>query len=182
MNIINFGSTENMDNDVIPEEIYNLTIQRETLQIQNYFITHLPLMYSFVGFNGALKLSNQLNANKKCGCFYTFPWKTHYNELNGTVKTILLFSQQVDLYRYMINFSETSNMKYLSTIALSIIQDISLYLYYISNNLDPCFLFQKKWYKQNFTNIHQFRIYIMTNMIYVNPTKNLLYRNLYQGS
>jgi len=169
MIIINFGSTENMDNDVVPHVLYNMTINKETLNIQNYLITHIPLLYSFVGFNGALKLANQLNANKKCGCFYVFPWKTEYDEINGTAKTSLLFSQQVDLYRYMIANSNTSHMKYLSTIALQMILQINLYLYYISNNRDPCFIFQQKWYSENFTNINAFKTYIMSNMRYINP-------------
>ena len=177
MNMIHFGSIENMDSGIIPEEIYDMTIQRNTLAIQNYFIQHLPLMYSFIGLNGALKLSNDLNASKKCGCFYRIPWKTHYNNQ----RISLLFSQQVDLYRYTIQFSETSNVKYVSSIALDIIQNIGLYLYFISNNLEPCFLYQKPWYKQNFTNIQQFRIYIITYQNYINPTNNLTNRNLYQG-
>jgi hypothetical protein len=171
MQVIDFGSIKNMDIDVIPEEIYDLTIQRETEKIQNYLIKHIPLLYSFVGFNGALKLANQLNYNKKCGCFYKIPWKTHYDEIKNVNSTILVFSQQVDLYRYMIQEANNSNMCYLSQIALTIIQNISLYMYYISNNLDPCFISQKKWFKNNFNSISAFRIYIMNNMKYINPGK-----------
>ena len=50
MIIINFGTTENMDKEIIPEVIYTLTINKNTINIQDYFIKHIPLLYSFVGF------------------------------------------------------------------------------------------------------------------------------------
>lgn len=176
MIIINFGTTENMDKEIIPEVIYTLTINKNTINIQDYFIKHIPLLYSFVGFNGALKLANQLNVNKKCGCYYILPWKTHYAEMNDTIKTSLLFIQQVDLYTYMIKNSNTSYMKYLSGIALQMVLNINLYLYYITNNKDPCFIFREKWYKDNFTNENTFRTYIRLNMQYINPRQQ--YSNL----
>jgi len=162
--IINFGSTENMDMQIIPEVIYDMTINKETQKIQDYFVLHPLLMYSFVGYNGALKLANQLSSNKKCGCFYNIPWKTHYDSLNNTKETTLSFSQQVEEYRYMIKFwtpsPKMSYMQYLSEIALRMVLDISQYMYYIGNNLEPCFIYQKKYYKNNFNSERAFRIYI----------------------
>lgn len=177
--IINFGTTENLDMQIIPEAIYTMTINKETLQIQNYFILHPRLMYSFVGYNGALKLANQLSSNKKCGCFYNIPWKTHYDEENGTKQTSLSFSQQVEEYRYMIRYwipsPQKSYMQYLSEIALSMVLDISQYMYYISNNLDPCGIYQKKYYMNNFQSPTQFRLYIFKN--YGTLNKKYIYSN-----
>lgn len=162
--IINFGTSEDLDNLIIPENIYELTINKETEKIQDYFILHPKLMYSFVGYNGALKLANQLSSNKKCGCFYNIPWKTHYDSINNTKKTILSFSQQVEEYRYMIrNWTPSpkiSYMQYLSEIALRMVLDVSQYMYYINNNLDPCFIYKKKYYTSNFKNEQAFRLYV----------------------
>ena len=91
-------------------------------------------MFSFVGYNGALKLANQLAYNKKCGCFYKMPWVTYYDYVYGTKVTNLTFAQQVDEYRYMIlNWTPSprmSYMQYLSQIALGMILEIKQYIYW----------------------------------------------------
>ena len=170
--IINFGSTENIDIGLIPQEIYDITINKERKQIENYFILHPLLLYSFVGFNGALKLANQLNSNKKCGCFYNIPWKTHYSYQNNQKLTSLSFGQQVEEYRYMILYwtpsPKISYMQYLSEIALGMILDISQFMYYTSNNLESCRIFQKDYYKNNFSSMKQFRYYIFKNFSELN--------------
>ena len=151
-----FTSTEEMDQQIIPYVIYNETINREKEKIQDYFILHPALLYSFVGYNGTLKLANQLSSNKKCGCFYTLPWKTYYSHVNNLGKTTLSFSQQVEEYRY------------LSEIALGMVLDISQYMYYTSNNLEYCTIFNKKYYTNNFTNPKLFRLYIYSNFAKIN--------------
>jgi hypothetical protein len=165
--IINFGTTQEMDMYLIPNAIYNETINKNKIKIQEYFILHPKLLLSFVGFNGALKLSNQLASNKKCNCFYTMPWKTYYDEVFQTKNTTLTFAQQVDEYRYMIlNWYPSpriSNMQYLSQIALGMILDIKQYNYYLSNNLSVCTIYNKDWYKNNFTNEKLFKLYIIQN-------------------
>lgn len=170
--IINFTTTEALDNDIIPQEIYNLTINKETLQIQNYFILHPKLLYSFVGYNGALKLANQLSSQKKCGCFYKLPWVTHYAYVNNLKDVSISFSQQVEEYRYMIRFwtpsPKMSYMQYLSQIALAMILDISQYMYYLSNNLEPCTIYTKKYYTNNFSSPQVFRYYIFKNFANIN--------------
>jgi hypothetical protein len=67
MKIINFGTTEDMDKYLIPNAIYNETINKHKAKIQEYFIQNPLIMLSFVGYNSALKLANQLAYNKKCG-------------------------------------------------------------------------------------------------------------------
>ncbi len=165
---IDFKTTADLDRYIIPNAIYDETINKETLKIQNYFILHPKLMYSFVGFNGALKLANGLASQKKCGCFYRMPWKTYYDQQYDTKETVLSFAQQVDEYRYMILHwkpsPSISYMQYLSQIALGMILDIKQYNYYLSNNLEPCNIFQKEYYKQNFTSPKQFHIYIIQNL------------------
>jgi hypothetical protein len=165
--IINFNSTAELDKSIIPNAIYNETINKEKIKIQDYFILHPLLLYSFVGYNGALKLANQLSSNKKCGCYYKIPWKTYYEVNNNTSSISLSFSQQVEEYRYMIKFwypsPEISYMQYLSEIALSMILDISQFLYYRDNNLETCTIFQKKYYTNNFKNQRQFYLYVIQN-------------------
>jgi len=162
--IININVTSEIDQAIIPAEIYDLTLSKETEKIMDYFILHPKLMYQFVGYNSALKLANQLSSNKKCGCYYTIPWLTYYGKENNIQKTVLSFSQQVEEYRYMILYWKPSPtlsyMQYLSQIALSMVLDISQYFYYQSNNLQSCSLFQKKYYSNNFKSEKQFINYI----------------------
>ena len=164
--LIDYGTIEELDKYLIPEAIYTETINKQKFKIQNYLIMHPLLLKSFVGFNGALKLANQLASNKKCSCYYYMPWKTHYDELYNKKKTILSFTQQVDEYRYMIlNWTPSprmSYMQYLSQIALGMILEIKQYIYYISNNLDPCSICIKPYYKDNF-NERSFKTYIFKN-------------------
>ena len=162
--IIDINVSADLDSAIIPAEIYDMTIAKENEQIMNYFILHPKLMYSFVGYNGALKLANQLNYNKKCGCYYTIPWLTQYGKTNNISETVLSFSQQVGEYRYMIvNWKPSpkmSYMQYLSQIALAMVLDINQYFYYQSNNLETCTIFQKKYYTDNFQSPKQFLNYI----------------------
>lgn len=159
--IINFNSNKELDIALIPSDIYNETINNQTVIIQDYFIKNPLILFSFVGFNSKLKLANQLSSNKKCGCFYNIPWKTRYQELNKISQMTITFSQQVEEYRYMISL-ERSYMQYLSQIALTIIMDIKQFLYYRSNNLENCTIFNKKYYKDNFKNNKQFLYYVTT--------------------
>jgi len=155
--ILNLTTIKDIDIAIIPEVIYNETINKERKKIETYFILHPTLLLSFVGFNGALKLANQLASDKKCGCYYKIPWITHYASINNIKNVDLSFSQQVDEYRYMILYwkpsPELSYMQYLSQIALTMIQDIKQYLYYRTNNLDNCGIMNnKKYYIDNFKN------------------------------
>ena len=143
-NVINTRNYENpgkeLDTFLIPNEIYDLTINRETKNIQKYFFQQNPkLMLSFVGFNSKLKMSNRLLSERKCSCFYTVPWITKYQVDNNNDKSIILFNQQIQIYQYMIKYwypsPEMSNMRYLSSIALDIIRQIKQYVYYMNNNL-----------------------------------------------
>jgi hypothetical protein len=165
--IINYGTDKDLDIAIIPEAIYNETINKEKIKIQTYFILHPYLLSSFVGYNGQLKLANQLASNKKCGCFYNIPWKTHYAEVNNVKKTTLSFSQQVQEYRYMILYwnpnPEISYMQYLSQIALEMMLVINQFLYYRDNNLEYCTIYNKKYYSDNFKNNKLFINYINLN-------------------
>ena len=162
--IINFTSTKEMDIAIIPNVIYDDTISRRKLKIEDYFILHPKLLFSFVGYNGKLKLANQLAYDKKCGCFYNIPWITNYQVENNFKELTLSFSQQVEEYRYMIqNWTPSpniSNMQWLSQIALTMILDIKQFSYYTQNNLETCSIFQKKYYIDNFTSKKQFINYI----------------------
>ena len=90
--LTDYGTTEELDKYLIPEEIYTETINKQKFKIQNYLILHTVLLKSFFGFNVALKLANQLASNKKCNCYYYMPWKTHYDELYNKKKKIIFFN------------------------------------------------------------------------------------------
>lgn len=61
-----------------------------------------------------------------------------------------------------------SYMQYLSEIALTMILDISQYMYYTSNNLYTCTIFQKTYYTDNFKSELSFRKYIYYNLSRIN--------------
>jgi hypothetical protein len=138
--IIVYTTTADLDRLSIPSIIYADTIAHNTTAIITYFENNPQIMLQFAGFNSALKRANQLNYEKKCGCFYTFPWNTQYNVVNNVSSTILNFSQQVELYQYMImNWNNgQSYMHYLSTIALSILLKIKRTKYNIDRGLCNC--------------------------------------------
>ncbi len=139
--IIVYTSVADLDRLAVPSVIYTETIARDTNAIITYFENNPQLMFQFAGFNSALKRANQLNYEKKCGCFYTFPWNTQYNVDNSVSQTILNFSQQVELYQYMIqhwNSPDQSYLQYLSQIALGILLKLKRAKYNIDNNLDVC--------------------------------------------
>ena len=164
INIIKLDVASDIDRNIIPNEIYNETINKEKDAIIKYFFKHPLLMFQFVGYNGALKLSYQLSSQKKCNCFYKFPWVTYYGAQNDITNVALAFSQQVQEYRYMIQFwypsPEMSYMRYLSNIALNIIQDIGVYRYNLSNNLNAGCILNTPFYKLNFDNMEDFKFYV----------------------
>ena len=137
-NIINTSISDNpgkiLDMQLIPNEIYNLTLNKETKSIQKYFLNNPFLMLSFAGFNTKLKQANQLASERKCGCFYNMPWVTKFAADKNIKKTILIYNQQVSLYRYMISFwypnqknlqNQQSYLRYLSMIALGMMLDLN---------------------------------------------------------
>jgi plasmid replication initiation protein len=167
--ILKLNNPKDIDMAIIPQVIYNETINMQKEKIQNYFILHPGLLLSFVGFNSQLKQANQLAYNKKCGCYYKIPWKTHYAYENNINSVDLSFSQQVDEYRYMILYwkpsPELSYMQYLSQIALNMLLEIKTFSYYRTNNLEYCTLFTRNYYKNNFKNAKTFLNYINTYII-----------------
>ncbi len=138
--IIIYTTTADLDRLSVPSAIYTDTIAKNTNAIITYFENNPQVMIQFAGFNSALKRANQLNYENKCGCFYRFPWNTQYNVVNSVTSTILNFSQQVELYQYMLqNWNNgVSYMSYLSTIALGILLKIKRATYNINQGLCNC--------------------------------------------
>jgi len=164
-----------IDVAIIPNEMYDITINRQKIQIQQYFIKNPKLMFSFIGYNSALKLANQLAYDKKCKCSYLIPWITKYQVENNINNVRLTFSQQVSEYRYMIlNWYPSptiSNMRYLSNIALGIIQDLGLYRYYLGNNLQGCGLSNKPYLRNIFGDDNR-KLYVYVLNIFSNNYNN----------
>lgn len=157
VNVRNVVDTEKeLDDLLIPNEIYDLTINREKSKIQSYFIDHPDLMLKFVGFNSKLKHASYLSSQRKCGCFYNIPWITKYSATNNTKKSILLFNHQVKLYNYMIKYwypnKDISHMRFLSSIALDILNLFKRFNYNINNNLNDSSLINKSYIKNKFNN------------------------------
>ena len=164
--IIVYTTTAELDQLCIPSAIYAETLAHNTNAIISYFESNPQVMLQFSGFNSALKQANQLNYDRKCGCFYTIPWNTQYNVVNSVPKTILNFSQQVELYQYMIaNWNgnpPTSYMRYLSVIALGILLNIKRAKYNIDNGLCVC---KSPLTTITFQNNYQFILYLKENNI-----------------
>jgi len=165
--IINFPTDADLDKAIIPNAIYNQTLNKQTDAITTYFIKNPRVLMSFVGFNSILKQAEQLTYNKKCGCFYNIPWLTYYGSQNNIKITTLSFAQQVQQNRFMIRYwypsPKISNMQYLSNIALGMLLQIKQYRYYQSNNLEDCKIFQQKYYKNNFQSQKAFINYLNIN-------------------
>lgn len=140
--IIVYTSVADLDRLAIPAVIYTDVIARNSAAILTYFENNPQLALQFAGMNSALKRANQLNYEKKCGCFYTFPWNTQYNVENSISQTTLNFSQQVELYKYMIQHwspsPDQSYLRYVSAIALGLLLKLKRAKYNIENNLDVC--------------------------------------------
>lgn len=165
INVRNFSEPiKELDRLLIPNEIYNLTIQKNTDALNTYFINHPNLMKSFIGFNSTLKNANRLSDERKCGCFYTIPWKTKYAVENNRNRSILLFNLQVKQYAYMIKYwypnTETSYMRYLSSIALNLLLILKQYQYYVENNLVCTSLNCNKYFSKKFKNVKEIKIYL----------------------
>jgi hypothetical protein len=161
--IIVYTSVADLDRLAVPSVIYTETIARNTTAITTYFENNPQLMLQFVGMNSALKRANQLNYEKKCGCLYTFPWNTQYNVDNSISQTTLNFSQQVELYQYIIqhwNTPDQSYLQFLSAIALGILLKLKRAKYNIDNNLDVCC---SPLTTQTFVNNYAFLQYLRTN-------------------
>ena len=165
--IINIQNDADLDMALIPNEIYDMTINKEKTNIIKYFLEHPELLMSFVGFNGKLKLANQLASNLLCGCYYTMPWITHYQVENSLNETVLSFNQQVLEYRYMIIHSppspDISYMQYLSSIALTMISQIGQMMYYMQNNLEFGYTNYTKYLATMFPNRRSLYMYLLNN-------------------
>ena len=165
INVRNFTNPiTQLDKLLIPNEIYNLTLMRDTDSLNKYFINNPTLMKSFIGFNSTLKNANRLSDERKCGCFYTIPWKTKWAVNNNRNRTILLFNLQVEQYKYMIKYwypsPETSYMRYLSSIALNLLLILKQYQYYTDNNLSCTALKCNKYFNDKFKNNREIKIYL----------------------
>ncbi len=161
--IIVYTSISDLDRLAVPTAIYSDTIAHNTAALTTYFENHPELVLQFAGMNSALKYANQLNYNKKCGCLYSFPWNTQYNVVNSIPKTTLNFSQQVELYQYILqhwNNPNQSYLRYLSIIALTILLKLKRAKYNIENNLCVCC---SPLTTRTFTNNYELLQYIKNN-------------------
>lgn len=160
--IIIYTTSVDLDRLSIPAVIYTETIAKNTTFITAYFENHPILMLQFIGFNTSLKRANQLNYEQKYGNLYKFPWNTQYNIINSISSTTLNFSQQVELYKYMIiNWNNgQSYMRYLSTIALEIVFKLKRAKYNITNGLSVCF---SPLTTRTFSNNYDFLQYLKEN-------------------
>lgn len=166
------GTTEEIDKLLIPNKLYDLTINKNTDGLKRIFFEDTALCINLVSFNTQLKNSNSLASQKKCSCFYKIPWTTKYANENNLKKTILLYDQQLEEYRYMIRYyypsPQQSYMRYLSNIILTILYDLKRFLYNQDNNLDTDAIFHR--YIKFFKNKYDFKVWVFN-------TQNILLRD-----
>lgn len=167
------NNIEEIDKQVIPAAVYDLVIERKALQLKKYLEQHPTLMFNIAKMNQALKVSNQFACDNKCNCAYQLPWVTQYGKTNGLGKSVYLsFTQQVELYRYMIRFwypyPKISNMRYLSMIALGTLQQLKLAKSMIGAGKDACVVGKTNVVVgKNFKSNYQFIRYLDDNFIWL---------------
>ncbi len=163
------GSPSEIDRLLIPNVIYEPTINRNKKIITEYLFNNPNFAIQFVGFYSQLKNTNRLASERKCNCFYKMPWLTKYASDNNILKTYLLYDQQLEEYRYMIRYNypslQQSYIVYLSNIVLSIILDMKRFKYNMDNNKDVNAIFHK--YGKYFKTLFDFKVW-------VNETEKLL--------
>ncbi len=163
-----------LDKYVIPAGVYDFVINRNIIQLKKYLEQHPKLLFKIAQFNQQLKLANQYAADNKCLCAYTIPWVTTYaNCYNmGQRRVCLTFTQQVNLYRYMIRYwypsPEMSNTRFLSMVALGTLQELKLAKQYIGAGKDPCVVGNKEVIVgKNFSSNYQFVEYLDNHYIWL---------------
>jgi hypothetical protein len=162
-----------IDKEVIPNVLYDWVLERKTIKIKKYLENHPRLMFQIAQFNQALKVSNQYAANNKCNCAYQIPWITKYGKDNQKGNSIYLsFTQQVELYRYMIRYwypsPQISNMRYLSLIALGTLQQLKLAKTLIGEGKNPCVVGNKDVIVgKDFSSNYQFIKYLDNHYIWL---------------
>ena len=164
-----YTNIADLDRLAIPAGIYTETLAHNTGAIVTYFENNIPVLLGFAGYNSALKKANQLNSDRKCGCLYTFGWQTQYAVVNGVTGSLYLtFSQQVELYQYMIanwyGNPPASYMRYLSAIALMILLRLKQTKYLIENGGCIC---GSPLTTRTFSNNDEFMLFLKQNSIYL---------------
>jgi hypothetical protein len=167
--VVVYTNIEDLDRLAIPAAIYTETLAHNTSAIVAYMENNPSVLLGFAGFNSALKRANQLNSERKCGCLYTFPWQTQYAVVNSVSGSLYLtFSQQVELYQYMIanwyGNPPASYMRYLSAIALSILLRLKQTKYIIDNGGCVC---GSPLVTRSFSNNYEFLQFLKQNSIYL---------------
>ena len=164
---------QQIDKQVIPNAVYDLVIERKKLQLKKYLEQHPKLMFNISQFNQALKVSNNYECQNKCNCAYKIPWVTKYGADNGKGNNVYLsFTQQVELYRYMIRYwypsPQISNMRFLSMVALGTLQELKLDKTLIGEGKNPCVVGQKDVIVGKvFDTNYQFLQYLNNNYIWL---------------
>lgn len=161
MAIINLQASQ-LDSLLVPSVIYDITINKNTAAVKAYLCKNPLLIRQIVNFNQTLKMAYAYADQNKCMCPYKMLWKTEYAATNNVATTVITYAQQVDLYKYMIYYVRTSNLTYISRIALGIAQDVKLAINYITNNKNPCITCNQNliFKGQNFVNYASFLNYL----------------------
>jgi len=98
---------------------------------------------------------------------------TQFGKESGKGNNVYMsFIQQVDLYRYMIRYwypsPKTSNMRFLSMVALGTLQELKVAKTYIGAGLDACVTGNRDVIVgKNFANYYQFIQYLDKNQIWL---------------
>lgn len=110
----------NLDSGLIPRGAFNIVRNRRKNQLVAYAQNHPRLLNSTYNFMQAAKFSYNLCGRNKTGCCYKMRWLTQSGQKR------VPFNDMVDLYRYMIRYSGSSNLAWYTTVVLRAFQNMNL--------------------------------------------------------
>ena len=92
-------------------QFYNDVINRNVEALKKNILTHPKITQKVLNFYyNILTNAYKIEFNDKIGGCLTVPWRANYNELNKTNNFIVTFTQQWNLYAYIIRFQRRQNI------------------------------------------------------------------------
>ena len=106
-----------LDNDIIPEVLYQSVINRNSIKVKELLLTNRQLLYKIISFYyKTITNAYKMEMNNKKGSQIKVPWIAKYNIDNETNDMIVTFEQLWNLYIY-INKYKTNYMNLISNFA-----------------------------------------------------------------
>jgi len=122
------NTTSSLDRALIPQPVYNFTINRNKKALLAYVQNNSALYFKTYNFNQALKFAYNLCGRNKTGCCYKMLWRTHSGQ------RFINFKEQVNLWRYLIYHNRTSDLYYYIKTVLGSLRDLNVAKQMLGNN------------------------------------------------